>query len=200
MCRSSTSTRSPASSPSRSASPDSEARCDLSRAGTPRASPPSVTSRSVSRAGPSSVCSVPTVRQDHDAQVRCRPAHPDRRLGVRPRSHPVRETPGAAAAARLRGRHRGRHLGDVEAVEPGAAELRRGHGLSRGAVAPQRKRHAPVDPRTTSSGRNTYSVRDAGIPAISSTSAWTVVSPMARTRCRTVVSGGSVKAMRVESS
>ena len=92
------------------------------------------------------------------------------------------------------------HLGDVEAVEPGAAELRRGHGLSRGAVAPQRKRHAPVDPRTTSSGRNTYSVRDAGIPAISSTSAWTVVSPMARTRCRTVVSGGSVKAMRVESS
>ena len=63
-------------------------------------------------------------------------------------------------------------------------------------VLPQgRTGAAPVEPRTTSSGRKTYSARGAGSPAISSISARTAASPIACTVWRTVVSGGSVKAM-----
>ena len=54
---------------------------------------------------------------------------------------------------------------------------------------------APVEARTTSSGRKTYSARGAGSPAISSSSARTAASAIAWTHWRTVVSGGSVNAI-----
>ena len=57
-----------------------------------------------------------------------------------------------------------------------------------------------VEPRTMSSGRKTNSSRGAGVPLTSSMSAWTAAAPIASTACRTVVSGGSVKAMSGESS
>ena len=66
--------------------------------------------------------------------------------------------------------------------------------------APQRVGAAPVEARTTSSGRKTYSARGDGSPAISSSRARTAASAIAWTLWRTVVSGGSVKAMSGESS
>src|SRR3954452_16364251 len=64
----------------------------------------------------------------------------------------------------------------------------------------ERRGAAAVDPRTTSSGRNTYSARGAGKPAISSSRARTAAAPIAWTACLTVVSGGAVKAMSSEAS
>src|SRR6266511_3381949 len=58
----------------------------------------------------------------------------------------------------------------------------------------------PVEARTTSSGRKTYSECGAGSPLISSTSARTAAVDIASTGCCTVVSGGSVKAISGESS
>src|SRR6476660_438349 len=60
--------------------------------------------------------------------------------------------------------------------------------------------YGPVEPRTTSSGRNMYSECGAGWPATSSTRARTAATDMACTGCRSVVSGGSVNAIRGESS
>lgn len=64
----------------------------------------------------------------------------------------------------------------------------------------QSPRTAAVEPRTTSSGWKTYSVRCTGLPPISSSSAPTAAAAIACTGWRTVVSGGSVKAMSCESS
>ncbi|CAM5731124.1 hypothetical protein STENM223S_10314 [Streptomyces tendae] len=57
-----------------------------------------------------------------------------------------------------------------------------------------------VEPRTTSSGMNTNSLCGAGVPPISSSSVRTAACPIAGTGLRTVVSGGSVKAISGESS
>ncbi len=57
-----------------------------------------------------------------------------------------------------------------------------------------------VEPRTTSSGRKTYSEWGAPWPLISSTRARTAATAIAVTGWRMVVSGGSVKAISGESS
>jgi len=56
---------------------------------------------------------------------------------------------------------------------------------------------AAVEPRTTSSGRKTNSLCGAGVPPISSSSAFTAAWLIAATGCLMVVSGGSVKAISV---
>jgi hypothetical protein len=57
-----------------------------------------------------------------------------------------------------------------------------------------------VEDRTTSSGRKRYSECGAAWPWISSTSVRTAATAIALTGWRTVVSGGSVKAISGESS
>src|SRR5690606_1819041 len=74
------------------------------------------------------------------------------------------------------------------------------HALRATRVAQPPGGAAAVEPRTTSSGRNRYSVCGAPWPRISSTSARTAAAAIARTGWRTVVSGGSVNAIKVESS
>src|SRR6185369_2117616 len=62
------------------------------------------------------------------------------------------------------------------------------------------RRATPVEPRTTSSGRKTYSECGAGCPLTASVSARTAALDMARTGWRSVDSGGSVNGISAESS
>jgi hypothetical protein len=128
-------------------------------------------------------------------------AHPWSQRAGRHRSHLAVITAAATAGA---GSGRCRHVSAstssaIVATSTAAAALVATIGGAPGGTQPQRGAE-PVEPRTTSSGRNTYSARGAGCPVISSTSARTAASPMSCTDWRSVVSGGSVNAISTESS
>ena len=114
-------------------------------------------------------------------------------------AEPVGDTAQVAAAVAV-------GVGETAAGTPGRSlqsatrRSRTGSGTSALRDRSSTVGHGPVEPRTTSSGRKRYSECGAGWPPISSTRAPTAAMAMARTGWRSVVSGGSVKGIRGESS
>jgi len=105
-------------------------------------------------------------------------------------------------AGRVGGRHRGRRRHRAHPARATSPALRPGVLIGRrpGRAGRRQDGAAPVDPRTTSSGRNTYSARGVGRPASSSSRARTAAPLIASTDWRMVVSGGSANPISGESS
>ncbi len=140
-------------------------------------------------------------------RVHTEPARPDGARGLRRGGAAVRAGRSTGNVTACRKVRKGFHRACL--VPTGRAPEGVGHAETarrpRSADAPLRRPQPPgdacaVEPRTTSSGWKTNSVRCTGVPPSSSSSALTAAAAIARTGWRTVVSGGSVKGLSSESS